>query len=199
MRHRRRCAGRGEPPWRAPWQCRRPSGRYGSCGMGTPAARRPTVWPDRPGPNPARAGNLHARGRSRLTVISNSRDVRSLHLAPPISRRVREWDGTRTSAGSSSTTSAYPVSLNPFTFAKRSIGWRPLLLGLPVVADIIPSYEELRPFAQFGDWSEGLWDYAADAARHRRHVRAGRQHLRGKYTPSRVVDQWSRVLRPLAA
>ena len=34
-----------------------------------------------------------------------------------------------------------------------------LLLGLPVIADAIPSYEELRPFACLGDWDAGLSDY----------------------------------------
>ena len=74
-----------------------------------------------------------------------------------------------------------------------------LLLGVPVVADAIPSYEELRPYALLGEWAAGLWDYIEDRARRRREVRAGQRYLRSKYTPARVVSQWSAVFRSLAA
>ena len=72
-------------------------------------------------------------------------------------------------------------------------------MGLPAVADAIPSYEELRPYALFGDWRESLARYAADAGLRRGHARAGRAYLRAKYTRRRVVDQWAAFLRPLAA
>ena len=41
-----------------------------------------------------------------------------------------------------------------------------LLLGVPAVADVIPSYEELRPYALFGDWERNLLAYADDPASH---------------------------------
>jgi glycosyltransferase involved in cell wall biosynthesis len=66
-----------------------------------------------------------------------------------------------------------------------------LLLGVPAIADFIPSYEELRDFVPFGDWAKHLQIYANDPELRRRHVRQGRDYLRAKYHPGRVVQQWA--------
>jgi hypothetical protein len=93
-----------------------------------------------------------------------------------------------------------PVNRNPFTVCKTAN--RPalsLLLGVPVVADPIPSYAELAPYLLSGDWVESLTAYADDPALRRRHVREGQRYLRATYDRARVVRQWSAVLAPLVA
>src|SRR5439155_17493330 len=93
-----------------------------------------------------------------------------------------------------------PVSVNPFTVCKTVNRLAlSLLLGVPAIADWIPSYEELRECAFFGNWEHNLAIHVADTALGQRQVREARAYLRAKYTRQRVVKQWSEVLRPLAA
>ncbi len=145
---------------------------------------------------------VHAHTPVALTVVSNSRTAFDRQIGtPPFPVEYREWD-----------TAAFPrlfrrhdvclipVTLNPFTVCKTVNRLAlSLLLGVPAIADAIPSYEELRPFVLFGDWRANLLQYAADAGLRHRHVRAGQAYLCGKYTRGRVVDQWATFLRPLAA
>ena len=91
--------------------------------------------------------------------------------------------------------------MNPFTVCKSNN--RPvlaLMLGVPVVADLIPSYAELQDFVTFagdadGQWASAIRSYATDADLARHHVDDGQRYVRATYTPERVVSQWSQVLR----
>lgn len=145
---------------------------------------------------------LHQWKPLRLTVISNSREAFERRMSGtrfPI--RYRDWDNARYQrVVRRNDLCVIPVGLNPFTRCKTVNRLAlSLLLGVPAAVDGIPSYVELRSFALFDDWVGGLIEYVRDSARRRRDVRRGRKYLRQTYTPQRVVEQWSAVLRPLAA
>lgn len=88
-----------------------------------------------------------------------------------------------------------PVSLNPFTLPKTNN--RPataLLAGLGVIADAIPSYEELNPFIWLNDWTNGLTAYYSDKDNEARRIADGKEFLVRKYSTSVVGRQWRNVL-----
>jgi hypothetical protein len=143
----------------------------------------------------------HARSPVALTVVSNSRPLFDRHLGSarfPVA--YHEWDTARFPAlFRGHDVCLIPVTVNPFTACKTVNRLAlALLLGVPAVADRIPSYAELGPYTLFGDWDRSLASYAADPGLRQRHVCAARAYLRTKYTPGRVVRQWSEVLGPLA-
>lgn len=92
-----------------------------------------------------------------------------------------------------------PVPTNEVTRHKSSN--RPVLAlrhGLAVVADRLPSYEELAPYVTFvnpGGWEDAVVRYAEDPALRRRHAAEGRDHVRSTHTAERTVAQWSGALR----
>ncbi len=86
-----------------------------------------------------------------------------------------------------------PVTPTPYTRCKTNNRVATALLhGLAVVADAIPSYEELRPFTMLDDWTGGLLRYADPAAR-ADDVSRGRAHVRQRWTIGRVSDDWERL------
>lgn len=88
-----------------------------------------------------------------------------------------------------------PVERNDYTQGKTIN--RPataLLAGLGVVADPIPSYEELRPFIVLGDWPVGLARYAEWSDATQATLAAGRAHVAARYGPAAVAAQWRAVL-----
>jgi hypothetical protein len=92
-----------------------------------------------------------------------------------------------------------PVSPNPLTLCKTSNRLLlSLMLGVAVVADRIPSYEEFAPFVRFDDWEQNLRAYAADADLRRRHVRDAQAYIRATYNQERTVAQWSTLFELLA-
>jgi hypothetical protein len=145
---------------------------------------------------------LHECRPIELTVISNSRASFNRYLDSvrfPVG--YHEWNNARYQRIlRRQDLCIIPVSPNPFTLCKTVNRLAlALLLGLPVVADPIPSYEELRPFAFMENWQGGLHQYVRDIARQRAHIRAGSAFLRAKYTAERVVKQWTSVLDRVAA
>lgn len=87
-----------------------------------------------------------------------------------------------------------PVNPNPLTLCKTSN--RPVLalvLGLPVVADAIPSYEELSGFVMLSRWHEGLRSYASRPALRRSHVHSGRAFVKERFAPGLIARQWAQV------
>lgn len=88
-----------------------------------------------------------------------------------------------------------PVASNDYTVGKTIN--RPataLLAGLGVVADSIPSYEELRPFVALDDWEGGLARYYRQWEAEQPLLAAGRAHLAARYSPLAVARQWQAVL-----
>ena len=91
-----------------------------------------------------------------------------------------------------------PVSPNPLTLCKTSNRLLlSLMLGVPVVADRIPSYEEFGAFVRFADWERNLRAYALDAELRRRHVADARHYIRSNYNKERTVAQWSALFKAL--
>ena len=145
---------------------------------------------------------LGSRRRLRLTVISNSREVfREVLGDARFPTEYHDWkEATFAELFTEQDVCIIPIEENPFTVAKTSNRVTlSLRLGVPVVADPIPSYEELAPFVLLGDWAESIERYAADPALRRRHAREGRAYVEAKYTRQRVADQWSSFFERLLA
>ena len=135
-----------------------------------------------------------------LTVISNSRELFEKYASGadfPV--RYVDWDLTTFAYNlKQNDVCIIPISTNPFTICKTNNRLvSSLLFGLPVVADPIPSYQEFSQCVLFGNWTDNLRTYATDPKLRRMHVRKAQQYIRSKYTPSRVVTQWSGLFRKL--
>ena len=88
-----------------------------------------------------------------------------------------------------------PIEPNPFTLAKTIN--RPataLQNGLGLIADAIPSYEELRPFVWLDDWRGGLEHYARVRPRDDPRLEAARAHLARTYRADVITELWAETL-----
>lgn len=89
-----------------------------------------------------------------------------------------------------------PISVNPFTICKTSNRLvLSLLLGVPVIADQIPSYEEFDNFVLFGDWKNSLSVYAQNKELRHKHVARAREYILTNYNKDRVISQWSSLFQ----
>ena len=91
-----------------------------------------------------------------------------------------------------------PLEQNDYT-AGKTIN-RPataLLAGLGVVADALPSYEELRPFIALDDWQGGLERYRQWSDETAAALAAGRAHLAAAYGADAVAARWRAILEAL--
>jgi hypothetical protein len=133
-----------------------------------------------------------------LTVISNSRPAYEDALAgASFSHGYREWE-LRSFAHlfAQNDLCIIPIEQNPFTLGKTANRVvLSLRLGVPVVADPIPSFDEFAPFILLDEWDASLVRYATDPDLRARHVRAGREYVQATYTPARVVAQWGGFFR----
>lgn len=136
-----------------------------------------------------------------LSVISNSEEMfREYTRGADFPVRYQEW-GRRSFPYlfEPHDVCVLPVSPNPLTLCKTSNRLLlSLMLGVAVVADRIPSYEEFAPFVRFEDWERNLREYAADADLRRRNVRDARDYIRANYNKERTVRQWSTLFERLA-
>jgi hypothetical protein len=88
-----------------------------------------------------------------------------------------------------------PIDVNPFTICKTNN--RPLLsllLGLPVVADKIPSYESLSDYMLFGNWKSNIATYATNLQLKKSHVKGGYHFAMKNYNNHAVSKQWLNLL-----
>lgn len=135
--------------------------------------------------------------RVTLTVISNDR-LGFWRAAPrwKLSLHYLPWtQATASQAIGAHRVAVIPLESNTYTAGKTMN--RPataLLLGLGVVADAIPSYEELRPFLSLDDWQGGLARYREWSAETQAQIEAGRRHLTERYSADAVADRWAGVL-----
>lgn len=137
---------------------------------------------------------LNAQSPVELAVISNSEEQFRKYVGKvSFPARYYEWSlDTFTHIFRRQDVCIIPRALNPFTTCKTNNRLvLSLLMGVPVIADPIPSYEEFRDFVLFDDWSNNLRTYATHPKLRRQHVRAGRRYIRSKYNKERVVSQWS--------
>jgi len=162
---------------------------YGNAGPDGPTfglSHLPRVLPD--------LEALNAQTDIELTVISNSEELFRKHLGQ-VSFPVRYYEWNYKSFPRifrRQDLCIIPVAANPFTACKTNNRLvLSLLMGVPVIADPIPSYEEFRDFVLFSDWPNSLRAYATDKKLRRRHVRGAQHYIRSKYNKDRVVSQWS--------
>lgn len=143
---------------------------------------------------------LNARTPIELTVISNSEELFRKYVAQvSFPTRYFEWSlDTFAQIFRRQDVCIIPLAVNPFTACKtNNRAVLSLLMGVPVIADPIPSYEEFRDFVLFSDWPNSLRTYAAHPELRRQHVRAGRRYIRAKYNKQRVVSQWSALFEQM--
>jgi hypothetical protein len=135
-----------------------------------------------------------------LTVISNSEEWFQKYVGwVSFPARYYEWRlDTFAEIFRQQDVCIIPLALNPFTACKTNNRLvLSLLMGVPVIADPIPSYEEFRDFVLFSNWTDSLRTYAADRDLCRQHVRAGQRYIRSKYNKERVVSQWSTLFEQM--
>lgn len=143
--------------------------------------------------------DLAAAG-ARLTVITNSREAYDLHIAggPVPSRFIRWRRSTFSLAFRGHDACVIPVSDNPFTRCKSNNRLvLALMLGVPVVADPIPSYVEFADHVLFDAWQASLDSYTRDHALRKRHLDGGRRFIRAHYGNEVVAGRWASVLDDL--
>lgn len=93
-----------------------------------------------------------------------------------------------------------PVAANDYTVGKTIN--RPataILAGLGVVADAIPSYEELRPFVALDDWDGGLARYRHHWPAEQARLAEGQAWLTERYSPEAVARQWGDLLSTISS
>ena len=137
---------------------------------------------------------LNAQIPLELTVISNSEELFRKYLGEVhFPAKYFGWAlDTFAAAFRRQDVCVLPVSSNPFTVCKSNNRLvHSLNMGVPVVADEIPSYTEFRDFVFFADWQNSLRRYAADATLRRQHVQSAQRYIRSKYNKQCVVSQWS--------
>jgi hypothetical protein len=145
---------------------------------------------------------LHRTHPVRLTVISNSKKMYHHVLGPArFPHTYREWNADRfTRDFCSHDVCIIPIERNPFTVCKTANRVAlSLRLGMPVLADSIPSFEEFASYILLGNWQENLSRYASDHRLREDHVREGRRYVEATYTRERVVAQWRGVFERLGA
>lgn len=146
-------------------------------------------------------GALEELNRERpvfLTVISNSRSKFRELISPwSLPTYYLKWNSASFEmAMRRHAATVIPVERNEFTDCKtdnRVV--TALRFGLPVVADIIPSYLPYREVIGVGDWQAGLRRYLNDPALAARHVAEGRQIAARLNDPQKIAAQWIEVLQ----
>jgi glycosyltransferase involved in cell wall biosynthesis len=140
---------------------------------------------------------LHRSRSLRLTVMSNSPEACGSALANArFPSRYVEWRyESFPRLFAQNDICVIPIELNPFSVCKTANRIAlSLRLGVPVVADRIPSFDDFADFVLFDRWPENVSQYAESRALRRMHVDAGRRYVAARYTPERAVAQWSAVL-----
>jgi hypothetical protein len=164
---------------------------FGNHGAGTPAGMadlariRPML-------------QAHARAHPvTLTVMSNSRRTyRRVMSGWSLPTTYVAWSVNRMDAVLRlHDVAVLPINPSPFTLAKTVN--RPataVLNGLGVIADAIPSYEELRPFVRLDDWAGGLDYYGALKSQGSIDVAEGQVYLRQSYSDAAITGLWKQAV-----
>jgi len=88
-----------------------------------------------------------------------------------------------------------PVERNGYTAGKSiNRAATAIMAGLGVVADPLPSYEELAPFVPLGDWQAGLARHLEVPPAADPDLGAARDYLERRYGAAAVADLWTRLL-----
>lgn len=144
--------------------------------------------------------NIHRDIPVQLSVISNSRqhfERETKKVSFPV--QYHEWDLHKFSLiFKQQHVCIIPFDFNPFTICKTNNRLATSLnLFVPVVADMIPSYEEFSDFVFFADWENSLRTYATNENLRQQHIQSGHQYIKNKYNKQRAVEQWSALFKQI--
>jgi hypothetical protein len=128
-----------------------------------------------------------------LSVISNSKEKFKQYLATArFPTCYYEWrKATFPYIMQRQDITLIPIDVNPFTAYKTNN--RPvfsLILGIPVVADKIESYEVLSEFIRFGNWKQNIEAYWKNPLLRSNDVASGQEFIRRRYNEEVISDQW---------
>lgn len=130
----------------------------------------------------------------RLTVISDERELYEESINPlKLPTRYLEWDSYESFCERfrQHDICILPINLNPYTRCKSNNRLAlSLLLGVPVVADTIPSYEEFERYCLLDNWHENLRTYLKNPELRRQHAAAGSVYVRSRYTVDQSAADW---------
>jgi glycosyltransferase involved in cell wall biosynthesis len=143
---------------------------------------------------------LHTELPLALTIISNSKTLFEKYLSKasfPV--KYYEWDSKSFPyLFKQNDVCIIPINLNPFTRCKTNNRLAlSLLLGVAVISDKIPSYEEFSDFVLFSEWKNNLRKYALNRELRQQQVKEGRKYILSKYNRDRVIFQWSSLFQKL--
>jgi hypothetical protein len=137
-----------------------------------------------------------------LTVISNSREKYNRAIKPWVfPTHYLNWHPqTVVSALRSHAVAVIPVTDNPFTRCKSNNRLAfSLNVGLAVVADAIPSYQDFADVCFLNDWQSGLERYLTDPDLRRRHVQRGQTMIAREWSIERITKKWREFFDSLLA
>ena len=146
--------------------------------------------------------NLNRTYPLSLTVISNSQEKYDRAIKSwPFPNYYLKWHAdTLFSALRSHAIAVIPVSENPFTRCKSNNRLTlSLSVGLAVVADAIPSYQDFADVCFLSDWQRGLEHYLSDTELRRRHVERGQRIVDREWSIARLADKWREFFDNLLA
>ncbi len=142
--------------------------------------------------------NVNRKYPIQLTVVSNSEELYNRYIKDKVSFQVHYISWKKRSFPyilKQHDLCLIPVQKNPFTICKTNNRVvLPLLLGVPVVADPIPSYEEFAPFISFSDWEKNLMDFIENSTAQYAKVKKGQEFVKRKYSEEKIVARWKAVL-----
>lgn len=144
----------------------------------------------------------HAQTPCELVVLSNNAE-KFKALAPQIDIPTSyvEWgEGALMSTMARTNLVVIPVSVNPFTKCKsNNRAATALWHDIPVLADRIPAYEELRSFLFLDDWEAGFAHALAGSREIRIRTAAGSAYVRQKFNISMIAADWRRAIKTVIA
>lgn len=138
-------------------------------------------------------GRAARQARAELVVVSNDRaKFETLRPQLSIESRYVEWDGAAFGAElAHANVVIIPINANPFTLCKSNNRLATALwYGVPVLADRIPAYDELAPFAFIGDWDVGLRHCLASSREAQLRTMAGSAFVRTRFNIREIAAQW---------
>ena len=136
-----------------------------------------------------------------LTVISNDEQLAHTVLKPArFETKYEPWtlDGHEALIANHDAC-IIPISNNPFTVCKspnRVI--LSLWLGVPVVADLIPSYQPFNDCIGAGNWVENLTELAENPKLSGQQVALGRKTVQADFNADSIATRWLNILNHFA-
>lgn len=137
-----------------------------------------------------------------LTVISNSKEKYDRAIKPwSFPTYYLNWQAdTLLPALRSHAIAVIPIAQNPFTRCKSNNRLAlSLNVGLAVVADSIPSYQDFAEVCCLDSWETGLENYLADPELRRRHVERGQGIIARDWSSVQLAEKWRNFFDTLLA